>query len=181
MVSYPDFLDKAVAIVETPRLASYDLLLWQAELGAINATCGGGNCGPPAMRTIAPIHLLAQRTPDYVVTHTSPEDFPQFLATSEKALMKYDVYDWASQLKAMLGHDIYRAYGESSEGAATAVRARVLIVISQQDHMVNPEPARALAPMLKAQVLELISNCGHLAFICESETIRATVIRFLNQ
>jgi homoserine O-acetyltransferase len=46
MASYPDFLDKAVAIVGTPRLASYDLLLWRAELGAIHAACTRGKCGP---------------------------------------------------------------------------------------------------------------------------------------
>ncbi len=182
MVSYPDFLDKAVAVVGTPRLASYDLLLWQAELGAIRAaSCDRGPCGAAAMETVAPIHLLALKTPHYLVTHTSPEEFPEFLAAAEKNLMKYNVHDWAWQVKAMLGHDIYKTYGESPERAAAAVQARVLVITSQQDHVVNPAPARAFAQILKAETLEMSGDCGHLAFLCEGEMLRTAVTRFLEQ
>src|SRR5262249_45195871 len=45
-VSYPKMLERAVAIVGSPRLAAYDLLLWQAELDAIFADpeWKGGDC-----------------------------------------------------------------------------------------------------------------------------------------
>jgi homoserine acetyltransferase len=35
IVSYPEFMDKAVAIVGSPRLTAYDMLLWRAEESAI--------------------------------------------------------------------------------------------------------------------------------------------------
>jgi homoserine O-acetyltransferase len=181
MVTYPDFLDSAAAIVGTPRLASYDLLLWRAELGVIDAACAAGHCGPSAMQTVAPVHLLALQTPHYLVAHTSPEDFPQLLAAAEKNLMKYNARDWASQLKAMLGHDIYKPYGESAELTAATVQARVLVIVSQEDQAVNPEPALAFARLLKAETVQLTSDCGHLAFVCESDAIRIAVNRFLNQ
>ncbi|MDA2939037.1 alpha/beta fold hydrolase [Acidobacteria bacterium AH-259-A15] len=44
MVSYPDFLGRAVPIVGSPRLASNDLLLWQAEMRAIE---GARECRNP--------------------------------------------------------------------------------------------------------------------------------------
>src|SRR5207244_2386112 len=35
MVEYPGFMDKAVPILGSPRLAAYDLLHWQAQIDAI--------------------------------------------------------------------------------------------------------------------------------------------------
>ena len=179
MVSYPDFLDKVVAIVGSPRLTSYDLLLWQAELSAIDSGGRKTKESNAAMKTVAAIHNLHMRTPHYITTNTRPEDFPQFLAATEKSIMKYNAYDWAWQVKAIMGHDIYRSFGDAIDTTAETIRAKALIIWAQQDLAVNSEPAKALAGYLHADTFELAGDCGHLSFICESEVLRDKVNRFM--
>jgi homoserine O-acetyltransferase len=179
MVSYPDFLNKAVAIVGSPRLTSYDLLLWQAELNAIDANRGKQKGEKDAMKTVAAIHNLHLRTPRYITSHTTPESFPQFLAEEEKSFMKRNAFDWAWQLKAIMDHDIYSSFGEMIDPAAKTIRAKALIIWAQQDLAVNSEPAQALAKYLHADTFELTGDCGHLSFLCESDVLRDKVNHFM--
>jgi len=179
LVTYPDFLDKAVAIAGSPRLTSYDRLLWQAELDALG---GFGKKRPDnaaAMRRVAVIHNLHARTPGYVAAHTPPEAFPQYLAAVEQSLQKYDATDWAWQLGAVMDHDVYRSCGGSPAAAAKVIRAQVLVVWSRQDLAICPEPALALASCLGAETCELPGDCGHFSFLCEIEALRDRVGRFL--
>ncbi|MEI8173034.1 MAG: alpha/beta fold hydrolase [Deltaproteobacteria bacterium] len=180
MVSYPDFLNKAVAIVGSPRLTAYDLLLWQAELSAIDAGRGNPHGENAAMKTVAAIHHLHLRTPRYITTHTTPETFPQFLAAAEKSIIKYNASDWAWQLKAIMDHDIYRPFGKAIAPTAKTVRAKALIIWAQQDLTVNPEPAQAFARYLQADTFDLTGDCGHLSFLCEGEVLRDKVKRFMD-
>ena len=179
MVSYPDFLNKAIAIVGSPRLTSYDLLLWHAELNAIDAGRGKPQGENAAMKTVAAIHNLHLRTPHYITTNTTPESFPQFLATTEKSILKYNAYDWAWQVKAIMDHDIYRYFGKAIDPAAKTIRAKVLIIWAQQDLTVNSEPAQVLATYLHADTFELSGDCGHLPFLRESEILRDKVHHFM--
>jgi homoserine O-acetyltransferase len=79
----------------------------------------------------------------------------------------------------MIHQDVAR--GGSLDAAAQQVRARVLAVVSEQDHMVNPAPALAFAPKIHAKVLILHSDCGHLAPNCEAQTVSKAVNQFLNE
>ena len=180
MVSYPDFMDKAVAIAGSPRLTSYDLLLWQAELSAIDMAQNHPESKSTAMKTLAAIHNLHMRTPRYISTNTVPENVPLFLAAAEKDITKYNASNWAWQLKAMLDHNVYKPYGNSVEQSAKVIRAKTFITWSQQDLMVNPEPAQRYAKLLQTDTFVLTGDCGHLAFLCEGEILREAVQRFLD-
>ena len=179
MVSYPDFLNKAIAIVGSPRLTSYDLLLWHAELNAIDAGRGKPQGENAAMKTVAAIHTLHVRTPHYITANTTPESFPQFIAATEKSIMKYNAYNWAWQVKAIMDHNIYSSFGDAMDTAAETIQAKALIIWAQQDLAVNSEPAKALAKYLHADTFELPGDCGHLSFLCESEVLRDKVNRFM--
>lgn len=65
------------------------------------------------------------------------------------------------------------------ERAAAAVRAKVLVIVAAQDHMVTPGPAREFARLLGVSVVELESDCGHLSDGCEPEKVAQAVAAFL--
>lgn len=179
MVSYPDFINKVVAIVGTPKLTSYDLLLWQTQLNAINACAGKSKNGNICMKIVADIHNLHSRTPQYITTNILPESFPQFLTEAEKGIMKFNAHNWAWQLKAIVGHDIYRSFGGKPETAVNTIKAKALIVWAKQDLTVNSKPAQIFAGYLHADTLELPGDCGHLSFLCASEILRDKVNTFV--
>jgi homoserine O-acetyltransferase len=187
MVAYPDFMDKAIPIVGSPKLTSYDLLLWTAEEHAIEADAAwnhGDYASTPVkgMATAADIHSLNLTTPAYRVANTPPQDFPQFLAKTEQDTLKsFDANDWIRQLQAMMAQDVSKPFGGSMEKAATVVRARVLVIPSAQDHMVNPTPALDFGKLIHAQTLELTSDCGHLSPGCEGKKMDSAIQEFLEK
>ncbi|HWQ33113.1 MAG TPA: alpha/beta fold hydrolase [Blastocatellia bacterium] len=181
MTAYPDFMDRAVPIVGTTMQTAYDLLLWRTELQAIELSKGCADADS-AMRLIAHIHALALATPHNRNAQTAPADFQKFIAAEEQNYIRgFRPLDWAAQLRAMMAHDISRSFAGSMEKAAAAVKAKTLVIVATQDHMVNPAPALEFAKLLKAQTLELSGDCGHLATGCENNTTVAVVRHFLHQ
>jgi homoserine acetyltransferase len=65
------------------------------------------------------------------------------------------------------------------EKAASAVRAKVLVVAALRDRTVSPDPALEFAQLLNATVLRLDDDCGHLVFACEKDKLTASVAYFL--
>jgi len=73
--------------------------------------------------------------------------------------------------------DIPGKLGVNLEQAAAKVHAKLLVIVSPEDHMVNPEPAIQFAAAVHAPVVKLDSPCGHLSPGCIS--VGPTVARFL--
>ena len=182
VVSYPEFMDKAISYVGSPRLTSYDLLLCQTELLAIEV---GQNCHcqeEAIMKIVATINKLAAQTPYYRVKQTSREEFTKYLTTYYQDFANnFNADNWASQLRAMMAHDVSAPFGESLAKAATVVQAQVFIIVATQDHLVNPAPALEFARLINAETLELNSDCGHLAVSCEMEKVVKAVRSFFDR
>jgi homoserine O-acetyltransferase len=179
MVSYPDFMDRAIPIAGTPKISSYDKLVWTSELRIIQTAekCGTDNEG--IMRELAPIQTIFVWTPEFRVANTKPEDFDGFLADVEKSLLKYDVNNWALQLKAIMSQDIFADFGGSAEKAASAVRSKTMVITSARDYAVYPGGARAFAVRIGAEAPELAGDCGHFEFLCETAKLDSIVNGFL--
>lgn len=184
MVSYPDFIDKAIPIVGSPRLAPFDLLLWQTENAAITidpAWKNGDYSEQPALTLLAGLEGLAIETPDKFNQETTRDKLPEWFAQAKKDVAEFDANNHIRQSEAMIAHDVSAPFGGSMERAAAAVKAKVLVVASRSDHMVTPGPALAFAPLLQAEVLELQDNCGHLAPGCEIAKVSAAISAFLEK
>lgn len=181
IVSYPDFMDRAIGYVGTPKLTSFDLLLWQTELTAIEE---GWNCGQSdeqITKTVASIQNLMARTPAYVIEKIKNDEVNKMLTGVFDAYSKFfNSYNWAAQLKAMMAHNIYSSFDNSIEQTVNKVETNLFVIVSKTDMLVNPNPAIEFANALKCKLHIFENNCGHLAPGCEMETFKEIVAEFLD-
>jgi homoserine O-acetyltransferase len=179
MTAYPGLMKKAVPIVGSPRLGSYDLLLWRTELEAIELARREGNI-EGAAPVVGMVSALALQTPEFHARATPRESLAQLVESAKAGAME-NMYDQRAQLQAMIGHDVSRSFGGSPARAAEAVQAEVLNVVALADHMVTPGPAIEFAELLGQGSLALAGDCGHLLFSCEGDRVRGAIRRFLER
>jgi homoserine O-acetyltransferase len=181
IVNYPDFMDRAIPIVGSTKLTGYDLLLWTAEENALKqdpAWKGGRYSEKPPMGEVQAIHDMNLTSPAHFAHEVTPDKFPGKQAGyMSKGILPMDANDYLSQLEAMIHHNV--AHGGSLEDAAKKVKAKVLVIVATQDHMVNPGPALDFAQRIGAKTLVLESDCGHLAPGCEADKVNPAVREFL--
>jgi homoserine O-acetyltransferase len=175
IVSYPDFMDKAIPIVGSPRLAPYDLMHWQAQIEALmrDRDWKGGNyaANPARALDFAFGELLLTTPTDYNRRKTREQVFAD-LEKARNDAKRFDANNKIRQVQAMMSLDVSSNYG--------AVKAKVLVVVSKFDHVVTPGPAREFASLLGAKLIDLEGDCGHLATACESRRLTEAVTDFLN-
>ncbi|MGE5205661.1 MAG: alpha/beta fold hydrolase [Chlamydiota bacterium] len=181
-VAYPDFMDKAIPIVGSPRLAPYDLLLWQTMIDAIeqNPLWKDGNyTQQPVPREVEQIGNLALSTPEHYNREMTREKF--FAGLKKPPDTNFDSNDRIRQAQAMMGLDVSAPFGGSMERAAAAVSAPMLIIVDAHDHMVTPGPALDFAKLKGAQTLVLDNDCGHLGAGCDAQKVSFAVAEFLGK
>jgi homoserine O-acetyltransferase len=181
MVSFPDFMDKAIPIVGSPQLAPYDLILWRAQVDAIMNDRGWNNGNysrNPARAADAEFGALVLTTPDNYNKHMTRRQVLEELE-KEKKQPGFDSNNKIRQAQAMMALDVTKEFAGSMERAAASVKARVLVIVAKLDHVVTPGPALEFANLLHSQLLVLESDCGHMAPGCESQKVNQAVADFL--
>ncbi len=182
MVAYPNFMSNAIPWVGSPKLTSYDLLLWNTEMQIINTDLKQHVPNDGIMKAIADITELNIRTPDFYVKHMKPGNFYKEIDEYQKTFAKgFNVYDWRSQLEAMIQQNVSAPYGNNMKKAAARVKAKVLIIVNLQDHMVNPHPAMAFAKLIQAKTLILNNDWGHLGPTRDAVKVNKAINSFLSE
>lgn len=181
LVSYPEFLDRAVPILASPRLAPYDLLLWRTMNLAITGDAGwhGGDYAEnPARAVRAGLSNLTLGTPAQVNAGATRAQVDADLARYARD-PAFDACDQVRQGEAMIGLDVAEGFGGSMEKAAAAVKAQVLVVVAASDQTVTPGPALEFAGLLKARTLTLEGAFGHRSLRVESANVGSAVRAFM--
>jgi homoserine O-acetyltransferase/O-succinyltransferase len=173
-VAYPDFMDEAIPIVGSTQSTSYDKLLWTSEIEVIEldpAWNGGKPTGPIHGLAVAEeISNMNLTSPAQRVKETATKDFEALLAKIKKdsASDGGTAANYIRQRQAINRLDMPAEFGGTAESAAARIHTKLLIIVSPEDHMVNPTPAIRFAGLTNAPLILMDSSCGHESPGCVS-------------
>ena len=153
-VSYPGFASKTIPVVGSPRLPAFDIVLWetQIELLKLYRTC---QC-EDAKQLMTGMRMLSSNPTRF----SEQVDRQQVRAliderAADRVLDTTTTYDIQHQARAMIDHDISRAFRNDLAAAAEAMRTDLLIIVGKHDRIVTPGPALAFAELVHAPTLVL--------------------------
>ncbi len=177
-VSYPGFAEKVVSIASSPRLAAYDLVLWETVLRLLSVyqEC---QC-QEAVSALMGISFLTGNSPDYHARVSPRDSMPGIISWMDGQVFAVPIaQNLAVQVRAMIGHNVAAPYHDSFEEAASRIQADVLVIVTPEDHVVTPAPALEFAEVLGAKTIKLPNDCGHNGLRCDSQMLSLGTQRFL--
>lgn len=127
----------------------------------------------------AGLFLLAGSTPAQI-NRIEPGDVDSTWEATKQAAAAIQFDDFASQLKAMIDHDVSRHHDGDMELAARSTTADMLIIYSPDDHVVTYFPAESFAQTIEAKIVSIPSECGHGVTGCEKASIGREIRTFLD-
>ena len=176
---HPEFFDLAVPILGTPRMTSYDLHVKQIMIESIETDqeyAEGRYTKEPALKLANLFGALVVTSPEYRNRVTPRDKVAQFIQQTE-APQSIDANDRLWQLRAITQQDVIGAHTLSE--VAKSAKAHFLVIVSAEDHLVNPQPALDWATAIGAPTYVSHGACAHLIMTCDGEAVSRRVRQFL--
>jgi homoserine O-acetyltransferase/O-succinyltransferase len=175
-VTYPDFVDRIVALVPLLRTPAWTVTVLEASRKAIilDPAWNGGNYTSPPVAGIRLwrdiLNVLAARTPEQLQSEIPKGlDVLPWLRAQEDALIPaFDANDWIYQTWAYEQHDIAAGPGQDGDMLKTlrGIKASTLVMTGVKD-LLNPEwePRDAWRYISASRYVQInpASITGHLA------------------
>jgi len=180
-VSYPDFMDVLIPIVGSPQLTSFDLMVDNTFREAIDDDAAYAHGRYKTNPTIPYATMMLDvflTTPIDRVKTVSRADIPKWVAHN-KSQKDQDWNNTFYQLNAIINHDISKDFNHSLKDAADHIKAKMLIISSLQDHMVNPTAAIEFSKLLPAKLVVLDSDKGHQAPNFSDPLVKDPIVQIL--
>ena len=130
----------------------------------------------PALKLANLFGSLVVTSPQYRNHETPRDKLPAFLAQAE-APQSIDANDRLWQLRAIMQQDVVGA--RSLAEAARSTPVHFLIIVSGEDHLVNPQPALDWAAATGAPTYVSPGACAHLIMTCDAAAVSTRVRAFL--
>jgi homoserine O-acetyltransferase len=182
VVSYPEFMRKAVATVGSPRMTIYN----KQGLTILKTIIDYGrkysisDLDRSALYSMTFAMLL--RTPEHINAKIPHEEFEQYLRSFRKdSISSTRSLDLRYQLEAMIAHNIYRNDRNDIAATVRTIKAKILLIVATKDLTVHPDPAIQFAKAANAEIIQLTNDCGHLAPGCEQKRTNEAVLTFLDK
>jgi homoserine O-acetyltransferase len=110
-------------------------------------------------------------TPEYYNAHTTREQVLAEIAKSRDRYTGPDANNKIRQMEAMMTLD----------ADASAVKAKMFIVVAKNDHTVTPGPALEFAGKLGVEPFILDNSCGHSIHACPDNGMGRSILKFLGE
>jgi homoserine O-acetyltransferase/O-succinyltransferase len=181
-VSYSAFMDKVVSIEGTPKFSTYDLLWTNTYIESVKndtAYHGGNYSVNPVLPLATHLSQLMITSPTYLNNAVPADSFSTWLASIANNPFTVDCNNMLWQIKACSSQDISSVANGSMENTAKIIKAKMLIIANEQDHMINQSASIKFAAMANAELVVMDNDLGHLIFN-EKIPIEATR-KFLSQ
>lgn len=178
-VRYPTFVGRAVSIVGSPRIGTYDDLLWTTIRMAIDNGMRGRLAADSIWAQV--VHML---TLHFSTPHATNQQSVDSLAREMAGQVgfwraSWTLDDFRAQLGALLRHDVAAPYRGDLTVAAARVQAPLLTIYSWDDQMVTAGSTVPFGRLVNADSLVVASPCGHGLFVCEATRVGAATRAFL--